>query len=239
HAEQALEEETEKRITVRADVLAKRVFIEIGYSAALRRTAASDGGARMANSGGGPDLGLDVCRTILAGHGGELRVTGSGQQSILEIELPCLPPEQLPAQVAPAEPKQSGRRWTALLLEQEEFVERRLVESLSNRGYRVVPVHSSEEGLDLVQRVRFDVVFCSTHLTGLNWVEFFDRVRGRVGAFALLAEAFSQDLSTHFKGEGRYVLHKPIDQDQFDRTLAAIEGRLQAVPTRAPEVESY
>ena len=35
------------------------------------------------------------------------------------------------------------------------------------------------------------------------------------------------------------MLHKPIDQDQFDRTLAAIEGRLQAVPTRAPEVESY
>jgi CheY-like chemotaxis protein len=141
--------------------------------------------------------------------------------------------------VAPAEPKPSSRRWTALLLEQEEFVERRLVEWLSNRGYRVVPVRSSEEGLDLVQRVRFDVVFCSTHLTGLNWVEFFDRVRGRVGAFALLAEAFSQDLSTHFKGEGRYVLHKPVDQSQFDRTLEAIEGRLQAVEARTPEVESY
>jgi len=126
-----------------------------------------------------------------------------------------------------------------LLLEQEEFVERRLVEWLSIRGYRVVPVRSSEEGLDLVQRMRFDVVFWSTHLRGLNWVEFFDRVRGRVGAFALLAEAFSQDLSTHFRGEGRFVLHKPIDQDQFDRTVVAIEGRLQAVEARAPEVESY
>ena len=99
----------------------------------------------------------------------------------------------------------------------------------------MVPVRSSEEGLDLVQRVRFDVVFCSTHLTGLNWVEFFDRVRGRVSAFALLAEAFSQDLSTHFRGEGRYVLQKPIEQSQFDRTLAAIEGRLIAVEDRTPE----
>ena len=82
-------------------------------------------------------------------------------------------------------------------------------------------------------------MFCSTHLTGLNWVEFFDRVRGRVGAFALLAEAFSQDLSTHFKGEGRYLLHKPIEQSQFDRTVAAIEGRLQTVAARASELESY
>ena len=115
-----------------------------------------------------------------------------------------------------------------MLLEPEEFVERRVVEWLAQRGYRVVPVRSSEEGLDLVQRMRFDVVFCSTELHGLNWVEFFDRVRGRVGAFALLAEAFSQDLSTHFRGEGRYVLHKPIEQSQFDRTLEAIESGPQA-----------
>ena len=168
-----------------------------------------------------------------------MRVVNSGPGTVIEVELPCLPPEQFVAEAPPAEPARTGRVWTALLLEQEEFVERRLVEWLSNRGYRVVPVHSSEEGLDLVQRMRFDVVFCSTRLTGLNWVEFFDRVRGRVGAFALLAEAFSQDLSTHFRGEGRFVLHKPIEQSQFDRTLAAIEGRLQSAEPRKPEVESY
>jgi signal transduction histidine kinase len=241
HAEQLLEDAPEKRITVRAERLAKRVFIEIGYSAALRRAAAADGqpGADVSPHGDAGALGLDVCRSILGGHSGNLRITSSGQESILEIELPLLSQDELAAQAAPAESAQSGRRWTALMLEPEEFVERKLVEWLSNRGYRVVPVRSSEEGLDLVQRMRFDVVFCSTHLQGLNWVEFFDRVRGRVGAFTLLAEAFSQDLSTHFRGEGRYVLHKPIEQSQFDRTLAAVEGRLISVESRAPEVESY
>jgi len=238
HAEQALEDATDKRIIIRADVLTKRVFIEIRYSAPMKFTPLVDGAAESTRSGSG-DLGLDVCRSIIAGHGGEMRINGSGQQSVLEVELPCLPATEQPVEPQPVEPKRPGRRWTVLLLEQEEFVERRLVEWLSIRGYRVVPVRSSEEGLDLVQRVRFDVVFCSTHLRGLNWVEFFDRVRGRVGAFALLAEAFSQDLSTHFRGEGRFVLHKPIDQDQFNRTLLAIEGRLQAVEARAPEVESY
>jgi nitrogen-specific signal transduction histidine kinase/CheY-like chemotaxis protein len=240
HAEQSLEEALEKRITVRAELLASRVYIEIGYSAALQR-ATADGPAPLAQSpqGEAATLGLDVCRSIVAGHSGELRISSSGSESLFEIELPSISPERLAAPAAPPEPAQASRRWTALLLEPEEFVERKLVEWLSNRGYRVVPVRSSEVGLDLVQRMRFDVVFCSTHLTGLNWVEFFDRVRGRVGAFTLLAEAFSQDLSTHFRGEGRYVLHKPIEQSQFDRTLAAVEGRLAGVEARTPEVESY
>jgi CheY-like chemotaxis protein len=243
HAEQALEDAPEKRIMVSADLLANRVFIEIGYSAALQRATAAEGLPSQSYSSLGEaataTLGLDVCRSIVAGHSGELRISSSGADSLFEIELPSISPDRLGVQALALEPAQAARRWTALMLESEEFVERKLVEWLSNRGYRVVPVHSSEVGLDLVQRMRFDVVFCSTHLTGLNWVEFFDRVRGRVGAFTLLAEAFSQDLSTHFRGEGRYVLHKPIEQTQFDRTLAAVEGRLLGVEARAPEVESY
>jgi len=229
HAEQSLEDAAEKRITVRADMLAKRVFIEIGYSAPLHREQDGRPEAEISVAGEVGALGLDICRSIVAGHGGELRISSSGQQSGFEIELPGVPAAQLALQAPPVERSPTARRWTALMLEPEEFVERRLIEWLAARGYRVVPVNSSEEGLDLVQRMRFDVVFCSTELRGLNWVEFFDRVRGRVGAFTLLAEAFSQDLSTHFRGEGRYVLHKPIEQSQFDRTLTAIEARLQSV----------
>ena len=237
HAEQSLEDAQEKRITVRADVLAKRVFIEIGYSAPAQAAVShSRLPAEISAPGEVSALGLDICKSIIAGHGGEMHITSSGTQSVFEIELPGVAPGELAIKPPPAETTQSGRGWTVLMLEPEEFVERRLVEWLSQRGYRVVPVRSSEEGLDLVQRMRFDVVFCSTELKGLNWVEFFDRVRGRVAAFALLAEAFSQDLSTHFRGEGRYVLHKPIEQSQFDRTLAAIEVRLQGAEARAPGV---
>lgn len=241
HAEQALEEAREKRITVRADSFASRVFIEIGYSAGLQGAGAAEGAPAegSAPAGEAATLGLDVCRSIIAGHSGEIRISATGHESLFKIEFPSISPEQAGVQAAPAEPLHSSRRWTALLLEPEEFVERRLVEWLSNRGYRVVPVRSPEVGLDLVQRMRFDIVFCSTHLAGLNWVEFFDRVRGRVGAFTLLAEAFSQDLSMHFRGEGRYVLQKPIEQNQFDRTLAAVEGRLASAEPRAPEVKSY
>src|SRR5262249_20642382 len=147
----------EKRITVRASVLAKRVFIEIGYSAAQQSAPAAEGPAPLGIDSGGEvsALGLDICKSIVAGHGGELHIITSGQQSVFEIALPGVPPDQLAVKPHPDEPARPGRRWTALMLEPEEFVERRMVEWLSARGYRVVPVRSSEEGLDLVQRMRF------------------------------------------------------------------------------------
>ncbi|MEO7649077.1 MAG: GAF domain-containing protein [Bryobacteraceae bacterium] len=236
HAEQSLEEVNEKCITVRADVLARKVFIEIGYNAPGKTPNRSTGAVEQ---GEGSALGLDVCRSIMAGHGGEMRMVHSARESTFEVELPWLANGQPAAEQMLVEPRQTSKRWTALLLEPEEWMERRMVESLANRGYRVVPVRSSEEGLDLVQRLRFDVVFCSTNPRGLNWVEFFDRVRGRVGAFTLLAEAFSHDLSIHFRGEGRFVLHKPIDAGQFEQTLDAIETRLQTSEVKSREVELY
>jgi signal transduction histidine kinase len=240
HAEQVLEEVADKRMQVRADVLAKRIFIEIRYSAPAPRQSGQDEIQSLemeVNS-----LGLDVCRTIITGHGGEMRLARpSEKEACFEIELPSMPVEKPVEQAAAVETREFSRRLTAMLIEPEEWVERQLMEALGARGYRVVPVHSSEEALDLIGRMRFDVVFCSTQLEGLNWVEFYDRVRGRVGAFTLLAEIFSHDLSMHFQGEGRYLVLKPIEKAQFERTLEAVESRIAAQSTdnRTPELESY
>ena len=236
HAEQALEDAAEKNITVRADVLAKKVFIEIGYNSNGqdgRRTRPE----RSPGEGEVSALGLDFCKGIIAGHGGEMRLTQNpGGEAAFEMELPWLSLDStVERAVAVETQREATRKWTAMLLEPEEWVERKLIDILAARGYRVVPVRNSDEGLDLVARLRFDVILCSTRLPGLNWVEFFDRVRGRVGAFTLLAESFSHDLSTHFRGAGRYVLMKPIESSQFDRTLEAIEARLLDAESRGRE----
>jgi hypothetical protein len=123
---------------VRADVRANRVFLEIVYTAALQRATAAEGLAPVAYppQGEAATLGLDVCRSIVAGHSGELRISSSGNESRFEIELPSIAPDRVAVQDPPLDPAQSSRRWTALMLEHEEFVERKLVEWLSNRGYR-------------------------------------------------------------------------------------------------------
>ncbi|MBK9167910.1 MAG: GAF domain-containing protein [Bryobacterales bacterium] len=232
HAEQAIEESKEKNILVRADVLAKRVFIEITYSD-------PSSGATPLNEGEMHSLGLDVCRSVLTGHGGEMRlVRKNPRESTFEIEIPLLNQEEAEAQIrreaaSPAQPL------TCLLLEPEAWVARQLADALNARSYRVIPVRSTEEACDLIGRLRFDLVLCSTRLDGLGWVEFFDRVRGNVGAFLLLAEAFNHDLTMHFRGEGRFVLLKPIDREQLDRVLSDIAFHVQGAPQRAAELESY
>ena len=53
-----------------------------------------------------------------------------------------------------------------MLLEPDETSQRQLLTMLTSRGYRVVPVSTPEIALDLAQRLRFDIVFCSIRLPG-------------------------------------------------------------------------
>jgi CheY-like chemotaxis protein len=121
--------------------------------------------------------------------------------------------------------RETGRRMTALVIELEETPHRQLLAMLSARGYRVVPVDNSDTGLDLSQRLRFDVAFCSVHAPGLNWVELSERMQSRVGGFVLLNDGYDAELTADFEGEGRFVLAKPIQETDLDRILRLIEPR--------------
>jgi CheY-like chemotaxis protein len=80
--------------------------------------------------------------------------------------------------------------------------------------------------MELVQRLRFDIVFCSIGLPGLNWIEFSEDVRSRIGAFVLLTEAFDFDLSRGMLSGESNVLTRPFSDDDLDRLLGVIETKL-------------
>ncbi len=82
------------------------------------------------------------------------------------------------------------RLTTMLVIERDVCAQRRLVRDLSTLGYRVVPVTSADQGVDLAQRFRFDTVLCSKTLPGLKWIEFSERVRHLAGAVLLIDELF-------------------------------------------------
>ena len=72
----------------------------------------------------------------------------------------------------------------------------------------MVPVSSAEEGLDIVERLRFDMVICAVRLPGLNWVTFCERVRLRVGRLAPHRADFRSALSAWesvLRDGGRYA----------------------------------
>ena len=218
HAEQALSDSSEKSIVIRSSVVARLVLVEIAYSGPKEAADPFVPGADEASGGAG----LGVCRSLITGHGGEIRLVqqASGDPAF-QVELPCAAREKIGGP-ARDNSRNGAPTLTALVIEPAEAIQTQLRGLLAARGYRVVPVNSSDEGLDLAQRLRFDAVFCSVHAPGLNWVETAEQVRTRVGGFVLLSDSYDADLSADFAGERRFVLAKPVDEKQLDRVLEAI-----------------
>lgn len=220
HSEQALQRAPEKVITLRTMRLARRVLVEIGYTGARDEEPALEEAAM---------LGLGVCRGIIAGHGGELRaISAPGADPRFEVELPRGARERLGRPAGQQESQDPSQPATALVIEPDEAVERHLLALLTARGYRVVPVESSDTGLDLAHRLRFDVVFCSVRAPGLNWVELSESLQTRVEGFVLLSDGYDPELAADFEGDGRFVLAKPIDESHLDRALQKVEHNLGA-----------
>jgi GAF domain-containing protein/CheY-like chemotaxis protein len=218
HAEQELSDANEKEISIHSSVVARRALVEISFSGPKGAADPFVAGADEASGGAG----LGVCRSLITGHGGEIRLLQPvAGDPVFQIELPCAPRDK--AGGGAAENGRNGAHTlTALVIEPAEAIQAQLRGLLSARGYRVVPVNSSDEGLDLAQRLRFDAIFCSVHAPGLNWVETAEQVRTRVGGFVLLSDSYDADLSADFAGDRRFVLAKPVDEKQLDRVLEAM-----------------
>jgi signal transduction histidine kinase len=220
-AEKSAAESRDKVITVSSSLLAKRVLVEIAYPT---RGPDNRGDSTDPDHAGSGALGLGVCRGIIEGHGGEFRVVRTAPgQARFDIELPVIEARQTGS--GASEFSEAIRQLTVLVVEPDGKVQRKLVEMLGNRGDRVVPVSSAEEGLDIVERLRFDMVICAVRLPGLNWVQFCERVRLRVGGFVLLTDAFNSDVGRAFRNSEGYVLTKPVDETDLYRICRAVEDR--------------
>jgi GAF domain-containing protein/CheY-like chemotaxis protein/DNA/RNA endonuclease YhcR with UshA esterase domain len=214
HVEQSLAESPKKIITIRTSLMGKRLLIEISFSAPPEPSQ-PEGTAAI----------LGVTRSVIAGHGGEIRlIEKPNTEPRFEVELPVAAKDRLGGASTASAPEETGRRRTALVIEPDDAIQRQLLALLSTRGYRVVPVTNADAGMELAQRMRFDAAFCSVHAPGLNWVELSERMHSRVGGFILLSESYDAELSADFEGEGRYVLPKPVQDSELDRVLRGVEN---------------
>jgi GAF domain-containing protein len=217
HAEQSLAEARQKVITVRTSVLGGRLAVEIAFSAPPESGQVEETASV-----------LGLARSVMAGHGGEVRlVLKNNQDPRFEVELPAADRDRGAAPVAGTQSDPS-RILTTLLIEPDEAAQRHLLGLLAARACRVVPVHNSDTGLDLAQRLKFDAAFCSVHAPGLNWVELSERMQPRVGGFILLADSYDAELSADFEGDGRFVLSKPVQELELERVLRSIDRRAGA-----------
>lgn len=222
HAEQSLAEAPGKVITIRTSVLAKRLLVEIAFSAPAESRKPEETAAV-----------LGVTRSVIAGHGGEVRlIDKNNTDPRFEVELPVTVKDRSGVTLSSSSNGHApdfSRRMTALVIEPDDAAQRQILALLATRGYRVVPVNNSDTGLDMAQRMRFDAAFCSVHAPGLNWVELSERMQSRVGAFVLLSDGYDSELCADFEDDERFVLAKPVQEPELERVLRSLEPSVPSV----------
>jgi signal transduction histidine kinase len=219
HAEQsALEAAGEKVINVVSGAVARRILIEITYSCS--ESTHDPFAQRGTNQPHG--FGLGVWRTMIHAHGGETRFSRpNAQTALLIVDVPLK--VETRATSRPAAPKRT-HPLTTLVVEPDAVFARRIVKDLSGREHRAVPVGSAEEGFDLIQRIRFDIVLCSSKLPGMSWGDFVQRIGGQVGAFILLADRVDSGPRPMMLTGQAFVIHRPAYDLELNRILTAVES---------------
>ena len=89
----------------------------------------------------------------------------------------------------------------------------------------MIPANSADEALDLVSRLRCDIVLCSSRGPGLNWVEFYRRVRDQGVAFVLLTDGYDAELARAFAGSEGFLWPKPFEEAALEKLMAEIAAR--------------
>ncbi len=78
---------------------------------------------------------------------------------------------------------------TTLLVEPDPARRRAYLSALSQRGIRALPVHTADEAADRLERMGFDLVFCSARLAESGWPDLAHRLGRRSRLIWLADEA--------------------------------------------------
>jgi len=98
---------------------------------------------------------------------------------------------------------------TTLLIEPDPARRRAYLAALSERGIRTLPVHTADEAADRLERIAFDLIFCSARLAESGWPDLAHRL-GRRSRLIWLADEASL---RWIEGSAMPILHSPQDLD--------------------------
>ncbi len=104
-------------------------------------------------------------------------------------------------------PADAGAVRTTLLLEPDPKQRRAFLAALDQRGIRTLPANTVDEAADRLERISFDLVFCSARLAESGWHDIANRL-GRRSRLVWLADEASL---RWIDGSGLAVLLTPED----------------------------
>jgi CheY-like chemotaxis protein len=167
-----------------------------------------------------------VCDGLIRLHGGFLKLTRSTEgAACIEVEIPLAAPEVMGSAAVPRATPRPATPLTALVLEPDPEARQTLVSALSDFGHRSVTAASAEEATELVKRLRFDILFCSSLVPGAGWPACFENSRAHVRSFVVLTRGPDPALAAALPAGEARALAKPVRPDELSRLLEETEAR--------------
>jgi two-component system NtrC family sensor kinase len=132
--------------------------------------------------GVGTGLGLPLCRGIIEGHGGSLRVQSPhGQGTVLRVELPVgaepIAEPAAPAAVALTPAPEKGQ--AMLVVDDEPGIASALAHLLRRSGYAVDTAANGRLALDKLQGRTYDLILCDLRMPELDGPGFYRELEER------------------------------------------------------------
>jgi PAS domain S-box-containing protein len=194
-------------------------------------------------SHGGLGLGLSIVKTLVELHGGTIRAKSAGehQGATFIVALPMAPVKKDESREHPTTPKppaiESGEILLAgvkILVVDDEPDARELIKRVLSQGKaEILTAGSAEEGIQLLQAERPDVIISDIGMPGKDGYQFMREIRnlasragGKTPAIALTAFARSEDRTRAMIAGYQVHIAKPIEPQELVATVASLAGKM-------------
>ena len=123
--------------------------------------------------------------------------------------------------------KESKRRVTILIVEDDDDLREALAASLSDEGYHAIWAQDADEAIASVKAHKVNIVFMDICLPGMNGVEVYKAIKKiqPTAKMVMMTGFFVQDLVNAAISAGAYaVLYKPFTMDDILKMIKKING---------------
>jgi nitrogen-specific signal transduction histidine kinase/CheY-like chemotaxis protein len=175
---------------------------------------------------GGSGLGLSLCRSVIEGHGGTIRLRSQvGHGTTVHITLPIVPSSDVSSAEPPADAgAPASHRARILIIEDEPAGQNALRSLLQRSGHGITTASNGHEGLAALQECSYEVILCDMRMPGMDGPGFYRELERRSPHLLsrlifLTGDVLSPEAQAFFEQVNRPRLVKPFHAQDVRRMI--------------------
>lgn len=135
-----------------------------------------------------------------------------------------------------------ARETAILVVEDDETVSKPLVEKLKAEGYKVTSTRSPHDALELVEQIKFDLIFVDVNLPVMNGLELYLAIKKITPtSVAIMMTGMEEeflDIAKQAVSKNAYTfIRKPLDIDYTISMIERVSHRKASGDSRKPNIE--